>query len=324
MNTTLLTALEGSKRAEAVRSAASILRDGGLVAFPTETVYGLGAASSNQAAVRKIFAAKGRPSGVPLIVHVTDIELASRYVQGVPESASVLARRFWPGPLTLVLPRTAGVSLAITGGGETVAVRAPAHDVALALIGELGEGIAAPSANRYNALPSVRAKHVLDGLGGLIDGVLDAGRCPGGLESTVLDLTTSLPRVLRRGAVTIEQLRELIDVDEAGQGSRAPLTVEGQWLSVVEPSVLAGLVPAAERVGVLVRGDAPAMSPAGATVVVRRMPAGAADYAAELYDTLHKLRDAGCTRVLVEALPGDGSWDAMRDRLFRLATSTVR
>ena len=324
MNTSVLAALEVSTRDAAVRSAAGVLRAGGLVAFPTETVYGLGAAASNEAGVRRIFAAKGRPSGVPLIVHVTDIELASRYVKTLPRSALVLAQRFWPGPLTIVLPRADDVSLAVTGGGETVAVRAPAHDVALSLIRELDEGIAAPSANRYNALPPVRGQHVLRGLGGSIDCVLDAGRCPGGLESTVLDLTSEPPRVLRRGAVTLEQLRAVLDVHEAGQGTSAQRVVDGAWLSVVEPAKIAALLAGEARVGVLVRGRHATPRFAATSIVVRQMPGDAAGYASELYDTLHELRDAGCERVLVEALPGDCAWDAMRDRLVRLATSMAR
>lgn len=318
--TSVLDASSGDARVESIRAAAGVLREGGLVAFPTETVYGLGAAASNDLAVRGIFEAKGRPSGVPLIVHVTDISLASRYVKNLPRAAYVLAERYWPGPLTFVLPRAEAVSLSIAGGGATVAVRAPAHDVARALMVELGEGIAAPSANRYNDLPPVRAEHVMRGLGGSIDCVLDAGRCPGGLESTVLDLTTQPARVLRRGAVSIESLREAIEVEDAGPASAAPHTIEGAWLSVVQGDRLVAAASVAERVGVLSREcDGLVQGERGG--VVRRMPLDAAGYAAELYDALHELRDAGCERVWVEALPAAPGWDAMRDRLVRLAES---
>lgn len=301
-----------------VREAATVLRRGGLVAFPTETVYGLGAIASDERAVGRVFEAKGRPSGVPLIVHVTDIGMAARYVAELTDKARALAERFWPGPLTLVLHRAPSVPLAVTGGGETVAVRAPAHEAALALISGLGEGIAAPSANRYNALPPVRAAHVAAGLGQAVDCVLDGGRCPGGIESTVVDLTATPARIIRRGAVSWEELARVVAVQDAPHAP-APRTVEGEWLSVVDASRLGSWGDIEGDTGVVLRT---CRTPSGeARGRVRVMPVDEAGYASELYEVLHDLREARCAKVLVEALPAEPSWDAMRDRLARLAAS---
>ncbi|HQP37728.1 MAG TPA: L-threonylcarbamoyladenylate synthase, partial [Polyangiaceae bacterium] len=198
--------------ASIVGAAAGILARGGLVAFPTETVYGLGARAGDGEAARRIFEAKERPATSALIVHVSGIEQARRYAQEWGEAAERLARAFWPGPLSLVMARSSAVPDVVAAGGRTVAMRAPAHPVALALIEALGEGIAAPSANRSSRLPPVRASHVLKGLDGRIEAVVDAGMCPGGLESTVLLLEGGRGRVLRRGAIAVEVLREHVEV----------------------------------------------------------------------------------------------------------------
>ncbi len=302
-----------------VASAARILRRGGLVAFPTETVYGLGAIASNEAAVQQIFAVKGRPSGVPLILHVANLEMASRYVQRVDPRAALLANKFWPGPLTFVLRRAQQVSLVVTGGGETVAVRAPAHPAAMALIDAAGEGIAAPSANRHGDLPPVRAEQVFQGLGGAIDAVLDGGRSPGGLESTVLDLTQSTARVLRRGAVSIAALRAWIIVEDAPHAPPAPVELQGAWLSAVRAAAIATAILPDERTGLLLRTVSRSIANGTSGVVARGMPLDPEGYASELYDALHELQADGCTRVMVEALPEEGEWDAVRDRVARLA-----
>lgn len=193
----------------AIREAAAILRDGGLVAFPTETVYGLGAVATNEAAVRRIFAAKGRPEGKPLIVHLSRREQVPLVARAVPAVARALMDRFFPGPLTLVLPRRPEVSDAVTAGGDTVAVRMPDHPVARALIEAVGMPLAAPSANRSGARSAVSAADVLADLDGRIEMVLDAGESPLRSPSTVLDLTSDPPRVLRQGAVPADKLREV-------------------------------------------------------------------------------------------------------------------
>ncbi len=195
--------------ADAVAAAAAILSRGGLVAFPTETVYGLGASALDAEAVRQIFAAKGRPATNPLIVHVSSVAMARELVTGWPPLADALAAAFWPGPLTLVLPKARRVPDVVTAGAATVALRMPQHPVALALLRASGVPIAAPSANRSTRISPTRVQHVLKDLSGLVDLILDGGPTSGGIESTVLDLTDSPPRILRPGLVSPEMLRPL-------------------------------------------------------------------------------------------------------------------
>ena len=195
---------------DALRHAADVLRRGGLVAFPTETVYGLGANALNPAAVARIFAAKGRPANNPLIVHVARIEQARELAADWPDAAERLAARFWPGPLTLVVSRATIVPDIVTAGAATVALRLPAHPVARALLEAANLPIAAPSANRSNQISPTTADHVLHGLGSAVDVVLDGGPAAGGLESTVLDLSTDPPRLLRPGFVRPSQIEQVI------------------------------------------------------------------------------------------------------------------
>ncbi|MDH7571219.1 MAG: L-threonylcarbamoyladenylate synthase [Armatimonadota bacterium] len=190
----------------AIAAAAAVLRGGGLVAFPTETVYGLGALAWDAVAVRRIFAAKGRPEGKPLIVHLSRAEQAVEVARHIPHAASLLMERFFPGPLTLVLPRQPRLPEAVTAGGDTVAVRLPDHAVARALIEAVGP-IAAPSANRSGERSAISAEDVLNDLAGRIEMVLDAGPSPLQRPSTVVDLTTDPPRVVREGAVPVQVLR---------------------------------------------------------------------------------------------------------------------
>jgi L-threonylcarbamoyladenylate synthase len=196
--------------AAAIARAAALLRAGGLVAFPTETVYGLGADATAPAAVEGIFRAKQRPHSDPLIVHLAERDLLPFVARDIPDVAWELARRFWPGPLTLVLPRAARIPALVAAGGDTLGVRVPDHAVARALIRASGVPVAAPSANRFMHTSPTTAAHVLADLDGRIDCVLDAGPCAIGVESTVLDLTAGPPRVLRPGGVTLEALRALI------------------------------------------------------------------------------------------------------------------
>ncbi|HEX6796607.1 MAG TPA: L-threonylcarbamoyladenylate synthase [Ktedonobacterales bacterium] len=197
----------GPDDAAAIAEAAALLRAGELVAFPTETVYGLGADATSTRAVEGIFTAKERPRSDPLIVHLAAAEELGRVARGVPELAGRLAARFWPGPLTLILPRTETIPPIVAAGGPTVGVRVPAHPVARALIAAAGVPVAAPSANRFMHTSPTTAAHVLADLDGRIDCVLDAGPCAVGVESTVLDVTVTPPRILRPGGVTLEALR---------------------------------------------------------------------------------------------------------------------
>ena len=200
----------------AIRRAADVLRSGGLVAFPTETVYGLGAHALDRAAVRRIFEAKGRPSTDPLIVHVAAFAQVAPLVSAIPDAARLLAERFWPGPLTLVMRRSAAVPDEVTAGLDTVAVRIPAHPIAQVLLAAAAIPIAAPSANLFSRPSPTNAEHVLQDLDGRIDLVLDGGPTTVGVESTVLDLSTKTPTILRPGAVTLEMLREVLPDVEMG------------------------------------------------------------------------------------------------------------
>lgn len=334
---------------DSIQQAAEILQDGGLVAFPTETVYGLGANALDAQAVARIYEAKGRASNNPLIVHVSDIDAAQGLVAAWPDTAQKLAERFWPGPLTLVLPRKSHIPDIVTGGGPTVGVRVPAHPVALALLRASGLPLAAPSANRSLQLSPTRAAHVLMGLDGRIDALLDGGPTRGGLESTVLDLTTKRPTLLRPGLVSPVEIEAIIgpisrrpaaakDADaplpapgmlSRHYAPRAPLEIMARSSSRVETLLAEGHV-----VGHLT-ADLPPGDPLGDAqrrletglaglaafqhLHVVRMPTDPAAYAAILYDRLHDLDALGVTRILVDALPQSEVWLAIRDRLSRAA-----
>ena len=338
----------------AIAEAARVLRAGGLVAFPTETVYGLGADALDAEAVAGIFRAKDRPSTDPLIVHVSSLADGARVAREVPDVARTLAARFWPGPLTLVLPKRPEVPSGVTAGLDTVAVRVPAHPVARALLEAAGVPVAAPSANRFSRPSPTRAAHVLADLDGRVDLVIDAGSTDIGVESTVLDLTVVPPVVRRPGGVTLEALHEWLpearvagrDVDgreaqvSPGQllrhyAPRATLSCyDGEVPLVIARLALdvRALLGAGERVGVLApEEDLLALAPlvaaraAGGRIVTqaygaRRDPRRAAH---ELFDALRTLDATGVTRILA-TLPGqDGIGRAVRDRLRRAAEGRV-
>jgi L-threonylcarbamoyladenylate synthase len=319
-------------QADRIARAAAVLCGGGLVAFPTETVYGLGALALNADAVGRIFTAKGRPANNPVIVHVAEIAEAVAIAAEWPDIAERLARRFWPGPLTLVVLRGAIVPDVTTAGGPTVAIRVPAHPVALALLRAVGTPIAAPSANCSSELSPTRADHVLRGLDGRIDLVLDGGPTTAGIESTVLDVTTSPPRLLRPGSISPAELEAIV-----GPISRQAALNVGQ--SLPSPGMLprhyaprtplecstdgrarvAELRGAGARIGWLTWNE-----PASAAgLVVQRMPTDPAGYAAHLYAALHTLDDAGVDRIIVDLPPDAEKWLAVRDRLHRAAHGSV-
>jgi L-threonylcarbamoyladenylate synthase len=310
-----------------VQRAVEVLRGGGLVALPTETVYGLGADADNELAVRRIFAVKGRPSSHPLIVHVASAEAARSYVSAWPLEAQQLAAR-WPAPLTLVLPRSAKASDAVTGGQETVALRVPNHPLALEVLQEFGGGIAAPSANKFGKLSPTSAEDVRDDLGDEVELILDGGRCSVGVESTIVDLSSGAPRVLRPGGMAKEEVEQVL-------GRAVPLAT--QETNVRAPGMLASHY--APRAGlVLTSADRLADEAAqrilwGAEVAVLSpgkpgLPDGARHFeisgdpavaARELYATLRKIDEAGFD-VIVAVLPGEeGLGLAVRDRLARAA-----
>jgi len=312
---------------DALREAAAILRAGGLVAFPTETVYGLGANALDEDAVRRVFEAKGRPPVNPLIVHVTGETMVRGLVTDWSAEARTLAGRFWPGPLTLVLPKGSAVADVVTAGGSTVAVRAPGHPVALGLIREVGVPLAAPSANRSGQLSPTRAEHVLAGLDGRIDLILDGGPTPNGIESTVLDLTTSRPTLLRPGPIGITDLEATVGPVERRIGiSPGPLPSPGLLLRHYAPRTpvelhlrdaldarIADLEGNKENFGVVFLGTRSEEKRIG-------LPLDPEAYATRLYDVLHHLDSLDLSRILVELPPDTDPWMAIRDRLIRAAT----
>lgn len=308
----------------AIARAAEVLRRGGLVAFPTETVYGLGADALSAAAVRKIFAAKGRPADNPLIVHVAAPADVGPLVRAVPEVARRLMSRFWPGPLTLVFERSAAVPDATTAGQATVAVRVPAHPAALALLRACGRPLAAPSANRSGRPSPTTASHVFEDFkaGGEVELVLDGGPCAVGLESTVVDVTRPVPLVLRAGGVTVEALRAAVGAVDvlSGHDPEAMARSPGLRHRHYAPRarvVLVGAGEAGDGEGVAVISQRP--RPAGFSGRWRQMPGDLEGFGRELFAALRELDAPGVETIVVEGVAEEGLGRAILDRLRRAA-----
>jgi L-threonylcarbamoyladenylate synthase len=303
---------------EAVAQAAALIRAGKLVAFPTETVYGLGANALDPAAVERIFQAKGRPHTSPLIVHVPSIGMARSLVRNWPDEAERLAGRYWPGPLTLVLPKQPAVPSVVTAGLDTVGLRIPAHPVALALLNAAGVPIAAPSANRFTELSPTRAEHVEKALGEAADMILDGGPTTVGIESTVLSLANQHPLLLRAGMVSQVEIEALIGpVTMAGRVEDAAAHASpGMHRSHYRPRtplvvVENGALPASGQGAYLwIRQRA-------AAAALVEMPDDAARYAAILYETLHQLDAQNWDWIAVEKPPQGAAWAGIADRLGR-------
>jgi len=312
---------------EAIHEAAGLLRAGRLVAFPTETVYGLGADAGNPEAVRRMFAAKGRPADHPVIVHVADAAAIEALAASVPAAARTLAAAFWPGPMTLVLRRSPRVSDLVTGGLETVGLRVPAHPVARALLTEFGGPVAAPSANRFGRVSATCAEHVLEELAGHVDLILDGGPCPIGLESTIIDLSRGAPVILRPGAVTAEQVAALLGTAAAPSGA-AP-RVSGNLPSHYAPQARVEVVPpealvaralalgtAGKRVAILAPQEPVGLGPGIRWV---QIPAEQAAWARSLYASLRRVDELGCEVALTTLPKEEGLGTAIADRLRRAA-----
>lgn len=323
-----------SPMSPALEHAVRVLRAGGLVALPTETVYGLGADAEQVAAVERIFATKGRPISHPLIVHVARTDALARWAADVPSAARVLAERFWPGPLTLVLRRGARVPLAVTGGLDTVALRVPAHPLALALLEAFGGGIAAPSANRFGSISPTTAQHVRDDLGDAVDFVLDGGPCAVGVESTIVDVTGEQPAILRPGGVSREAMEAVLGHDVP---VRAEVTVRapGQHLSHYAPRAQVVLVEAAaipdtahallavgRRVGVLLPAEE--TESLADDITVLPVPRSLEDYAHALFRLLREFDERGCDVIVASVPPATGIGLAIADRLQRAAGPRTR
>ncbi|CAN5741828.1 L-threonylcarbamoyladenylate synthase [soil metagenome] len=310
--------------AEAYATAAAVLRDGGLVAFPTETVYGLGAHARCAASVSRIFACKGRPADNPLIVHVADAEAAAAVTRRWTPLARVLAAQWWPGPLTLVLDADPRLPAVTTGARPTVGVRVPSHPVGLALLRHAGIPIAAPSANRSGRPSPTTADHVLADLGALIDIVLDGGACTIGVESTVVDARGEAPVILREGAISREQLA-IGDHDPRGEVSAAPGTRYRHYAPSCRVEVVAAgdgprcaVAAAAEGATVALVAHIAAEAPVITVAVVT----GAADLARRLYGAMREAESAGADILIVEAVEEVGIGRAVMDRLRRAAAAS--
>ncbi|MDJ0753820.1 MAG: L-threonylcarbamoyladenylate synthase [Ardenticatenaceae bacterium] len=331
---------------EVIEQAAAVINAGRLVAFPTETVYGLGADALNEAAVKKIFAAKERPFHDPIIVHIADAADLPRLANPVPQIAYNLAAAFWPGPLTLILPRTSLVPDVITAGGPTVAVRCPAHPVAQALIAAAGTPIGAPSANRFSRTSPTTAQHVYEDLRGRVDIILDGGSTPVGVESTVLDLTREPPLVLRPGGVPLEALRAILGdglwvmgngAEVEGYKAEGALPSPGMmdrhyaprtplWLfdgpdTLVRPAMLEArrkALVAGQRVALMAAAEDEPFFPAEQLYIVGSLTnlEGAAQ---NLFRTMRAIDRAGIDLILCRNFPAVGLGAAIRDRLRRAA-----
>jgi L-threonylcarbamoyladenylate synthase len=319
-----------------VSRAAALLRAGELAAFPTETVYGLGADASNPLAIAKIFAAKGRPADHPLIVHLPDALHLERWAADIPEAARKLAAAFWPGPLTLILKRHPSVLDAITGGQDTVGLRVPNHPLALQLLREFdganGGGLAAPSANRFGHVSPTTAAHVREELGDAVAMILDGGPCAVGIESTILDLSGSEPRILRPGMLDAETIGAVLGYrPEFGGAQNAP-RVSGSLEAHYAPRTplrLVAVTELAEAARQALGAGRRVVALAAQSIALSNenlawCPASAdpAQFAHDLYARLRELDAMGCDLILVEAPPADEAWRAVTDRLRRAAAGS--
>ncbi len=332
--------------------AVTLLRAGELVAFPTETVYGLGADASNPQAVAKIFAAKRRPADHPLIVHLPGADALAYWARDIPEAAHQLAAAFWPGPLTLILKRASHVLDAVTGGQDTVGLRVPDHRLALALLRSFDDddlatvdthidgtpvtkraGIAAPSANRFGRISPTTAMHVHEELGEQVGLILDGGPCGVGIESTIVDLTGTAPRILRPGGISAADLAQVLGAEPETRSTPSITTelprVSGSLKAHYAPNTPLRLLPTeelhdallalspGERCAVLAMGNPPGNL--SQDVLWQKAPANAAAYAHDLYTTLRRMDASACDFMLIEQPPEGLEWRAVMDRLQRAA-----
>jgi L-threonylcarbamoyladenylate synthase len=314
--------------AEAIAHAVATLHAGGLVAFPTETVYGLGADASNADAVKKVFAAKGRPHDHPLIVHLASVTQVDEWASEISSVAYKLAQTFWPGPLTLVFKRAPRVNDLVTGGQDTVAIRVPSHAVAQALLRQFGDGVVAPSANRFGRISATTAEHVRSEFGDAVSCVLDAGASDVGIESTIVDVSRGTAVLLRPGWITARDIEAVLGtplVVPDASAPRAPGTLAKHYaprtpLMLVEGDLIDELARSfarqGKRVAVLARAARQPLMEQLVWIGASQAPAG---YAHDLYASLRQLDAAGCDVMMVEAPPLAIEWAAIRDRLVRAA-----
>lgn len=300
--------------------AVTILKNGGLVGLPTETVYGLAADARNQNALHNIFLAKGRPNHHPLIVHLAHLTPLAEWARDIPTYAFTLAKRFWPGPMTLILPKQAWVLDSITGGQSTVGLRVPQHPIAQAVLAAFGSGLAAPSANLFGHISPTSAEHVKQSLGNRVDMILDGGPCKIGIESTIIDCTQAHPRILRPGMITANMIEETTGLTLEAANKNIP-RVSGALISHYAPHTPTRLLTEqtlaqAQNTVVLSRHK-----PANNTIHWIRMPENATAYAHSLYQKLHEADELRCEQILIEAVPNGPEWQGIQDRLTKATAS---
>jgi len=318
-----------------LEKAADLLRQGRLVAFPTETVYGLGANANNSQAVQQIFSVKGRPADHPIIVHLPNIEHLASWAADISLEAQLLAKHFWPGPLTLILKKNKTVSNIVTGGQDTVGLRIPSHPVAQALLKTFNGGIAAPSANRFGHISPTTAEHVRQELRDKVDLILDGGPCSVGIESTIVDCSNDTLRILRPGIITASQISDVLHKNISINHKNAP-RVSGHLESHYAPQTTTKLISTAEleneikelikqnkNVAVLARYKMdPAVKPRDdSNLIWIELPKTAKEYAYKLYAQLRHADNQNCEMILVEEVPDTDEWAGIRDRLKKASTS---
>ena len=299
-----------------IDSAIEFLRAGKLIGLPTETVYGLAGLASNKIAVQKVFVVKKRPLDHPLILHISSYEDLDNWAQDIPEYARIISKQIWPGPLTIILRRTNKVCDEITGGRETVAIRVPYHDAALRLLRKLNDGVVAPSANRFGKVSPTTAQHVVDDLGSDVSVVLDGGECLIGIESTILDCTLPTPQLLRPGAISTEQIRNIcgVIVDESRGESRAPGMLEKHYAPNCRVELTESRVDAEVRLQILKSSNETAQILDFSGDLIR--------YATNLYSSLRQADAQGIQVVVVVLPPAIGLGVAIRDRLAKASRAT--
>lgn len=316
-----------------IQLAVNILQSGGLVAFPTETVYGLGADARNEAALAHIFSAKGRPKDHPLIVHIGEIEQLSDWAREIPDAAFSLAQVFWPGPLTLILKKQDWVLDLLTAGQTTIGLRMPKHPMAQALLKAFGSGIAAPSANQFTHISPTSALAVKEELGEKVDLILDGGACEVGLESTILDLSREHPIILRPGMITAAEIETVLEEKVLSKDTHfSPTRAPGRHHLHYAPSTPTELLASAELLAflklaepadlplaVLAHSDFSEKLPSHLqhSILWKNMPSNAKDYARTLYHSLRMLDNQQLKRIMIEAVPEHTTWEAVKDRLVK-------
>lgn len=317
-----------------IKTASNLLKAGQLVAFPTETVYGLGCDASNPEALARLYRVKGRPGDHPVIVHLASVDQLKDWAETVPEQALALADKLWPGPMTLILKKKNSVLAAVSGGQDTVGLRVPSHPTALALLKEFASGIAAPSANRHGRISPTSAAHVESELGDLVAKVLDGGPCSVGIESTIIDLSGETPRILRPGMITLSQIEEILQSSKSSEAQksqgdapapRAPGTLSSHYAPSTSlklfshlnlPRALATAENLQMKVSVMAFSD---QIKCAAVIQWNQLSEDPNECARQLYATMRELDNSGADYIIAEEPPELGEWMGILDRLRRAA-----